>query len=188
MIAAKTPKPPYLSLENFQKKFNEVSDGFKYEWNDGVVEKTAGMRQSHFVLQRKLFRLFATTKMFANNDFFITEGNMRTTAFQLRKPDFAIYSAKHQAAFSKDDDITAQWVCEVISPSDNANHINKKLQEYFAAGVQCVWHVFPELQQVYVFTAINKVKICLGKDMCSAAPVSEEFSITAEDLFVDFDN
>ncbi len=175
----------YITLENFYNEFNDTDDAYKYEWNDGVVEKSPSMNQFQSLINNVLLRLFFQTKMAQEGSVFNIETDMRTSQFQLRRPDLAIYSAKQKANFSKENTEIAQWVGEVISPSDKSSHIHTKLVEYFRAGVKCVWHIFPELQQVYVYTAIDKVTICQGKTVCEAIPVSDEFRISAKDLFAD---
>ena len=57
----------------------------------------------------------------------------------------------------KPDNQIAIWVGEVISDTDNANKINTKLEEYFNAGVQVVWNIYPASKQVYVYKAIDEV-------------------------------
>ena len=77
----------------------------------------------------------------------------------------------------------APWVIEVISTNDYANKINKKLDEYFLAGVQVVWHIYPESKQVHVFTSPEQVNICRGNVVCSAAPALGDLEVSAEELF-----
>ena len=62
-----------------------------------------------------------------------------------------------------------QCVAEVISESDNINRVEGKLDEYFSAGVKIVWHIFPVSKKVYVYTAPDKVTICMDKTICSGA-------------------
>ena len=73
---------------------------------------------------------------------------------------------------------------EIISPTDNYLKVNKKLREYFKAGVKVVWQIVPEEQTVYVYTSPTKVTICEGDTVCSAAPVVTDFTIPAKDIFV----
>ena len=113
---------------------------------------------------------------------------MRTSETQLRKPDLAIFLSSQISKLKKESTEIAPWVAEVISESDNINRVNLKVDEYFNAGVQVVWHIFPASKQVYVFTAADKVTICRGKTVCSGLPAISDFEITAEDLFVNFSN
>jgi len=40
---------------------------------------------------------------------------------------------------------------EIISPSEDSDETRRKLNEYFAAGAQEVWHLFPDSQRARVF-------------------------------------
>lgn len=72
---------------------------------------------------------------------------------------------------------------EVLSETDQAYRIEAKIQEYFKAGVQVVWNIFPEQEVVYVYTSRKQVTICLEDDVCSAALVLPDFTISVNTLF-----
>lgn len=72
---------------------------------------------------------------------------------------------------------------EVVSPSDTARGLQRKVAQYFRYGGRCVWVVYPEAKEVHVFTAPNQVQICRGDDPVTAGDVLPGFSIAARDLF-----
>ena len=41
---------------------------------------------------------------------------------------------------------------EVVSPTDTAKHLKRKVDAYFAGGAKSVWVVYPEAKSVEVFT------------------------------------
>ena len=55
-----TPRAPRkISWETFQKKYLTREDGYKYEWLNGVVEKTKStMDKTQFYILRNLLRFF----------------------------------------------------------------------------------------------------------------------------------
>jgi Uma2 family endonuclease len=61
--------------------------------------------------------------------------------------------------------------------------VDAKLNEYFASGVQTLWHVKPEQRLVEVYTSPKHVERCFGMDVCAAAPALPNFSLTADELF-----
>lgn len=65
------------------------------------------------------------------------------------------------------------------------NRIHKKMQNYHDANVKVVWHIFPELAEVYVYTGKNLDlrHILKGQDLVTAAPLLPQFSITVNDIF-----
>lgn len=174
----------YVSFEDFIRLYSNMEDGFKYEWNNGKIEKTAGMNQTQFYIIKILTVLFSKTKISKNGGLLIQEGDMMTSKYQLRKPDLAIYSNSQIENTIHGENQIASWVGEIISPSDNINRVNKKIHEYFAAGVKVVWHIFPELDEVYVYTAPDEVTICRGNRVCSAKPALDNFEISAAEIFV----
>ena len=53
-------------------------------------------------------------------------------------------------------DVMPELVVEVMSPSNRWTEMQDKIDEYFAAGAQLVWIVYPKRQQVYVFESAEK--------------------------------
>ena len=53
---------------------------------------------------------------------------------------------------------------EVVSPTNTAEDMEQKLQEYFAAGVRMVWVVYPVLRRVYVYESLTRVRILTETD------------------------
>ena len=41
----------YVSLEDFLRLYANIEDGYKYEWNNGQIEKTKGMNQEEVTIQ-----------------------------------------------------------------------------------------------------------------------------------------
>jgi Uma2 family endonuclease len=176
-------KTRLISLQTFLQRYSNIEDGYKYEYNQGVIEKTKTMDQIQTTLYAILLRAYITTKSFQEGGTITSETNMSTTDVQLRKPDIAIYSADQLKLMKNGQNQVAEWVAEVISDTDNINRVNKKLEEYFKAGVKVVWHIFPNIETVYVYTAADVVTICKGDKICSGAPAVADFEISAANLF-----
>jgi Uma2 family endonuclease len=176
-------QPRRVSKARFLKEYADREDGYKYEWNDGVIEKYQGMNQQQAEIYFLLMAYFQKTEASKTGGGLITETDMLTTPNQLRRPDISFYTGEQRRLMKQGENQIAPWVAEVISPSDNANKINSKLDEYFLAGVQVVWHIFPESKQVYVYTSPEFVTICRGQTVCSAAPALPDLMISAEVLF-----
>jgi Uma2 family endonuclease len=176
-------KPRLISLQSFLKRYSDIEDGYKYEYNNGIIEKTKTMNQEQTTLFATLLRVYITTQSFQEGGTITSETNMNTTDVQLRKPDIAIYSADQLKLMRNGQNQIAEWVAEVISDTDNINRVNKKVEEYFEAGVKVVWHIFPNIETVYVYTAADVVTICKGSKICSGAPAVSDFEISAANLF-----
>jgi Uma2 family endonuclease len=74
-----------------------------------------------------------------------------------RRPDVAFVSSerwqpgKSMPISGESWDVVPNLAVEVISPSDRATVLERKLDEYFEAGVQRVWVIHPEQRIVKVY-------------------------------------
>ncbi|MCU0339726.1 MAG: Uma2 family endonuclease [Spirosomaceae bacterium] len=159
-------------------------DGYKYEWNDGEIEKSEKMKKKHLKLIYALASLFDGTKAKKQKGLLIPEQDVMLTGIQLRRPDLAYFSGVQIENSDKtDDEPIPAFVIEIISPTDDAVKVEAKIAEYFKAGVEVLWHIYPENQAVYVYTSRKTVKICTDDDICSANPTLPDFEISANQLF-----
>ena len=74
-----------ISLKTFLRDYSDKEDGYKYEWNDGIIEKTNSMNQEQTAIYLLLSRLFCQTEAFQNGGGLTAETDMRTLKKQLRK-------------------------------------------------------------------------------------------------------
>ena len=174
--------PRILTLEQFRRRYSDREDGYKYEFNNGVIEKSPSqMKVKQFHIVDNLIEAFRASSAFQQGARLATEIEQLTSPVQLRRPDLAYLT---RTKIQRDDESVSEFVIEIISPTDNYLKVNKKPREYFNAGVKVVWQIEPEEQSVYVYTSPAKVTICEGETLCSAAPVVPDFTIAAKDIFV----
>ena len=173
-----------VSFPVFLKKYNNRADGFKYEWNDGIVEKSPAMTTRELFIVEILTDLFYTLKKNVGG-ILTAEVEQWTTSSRYRKPDLA-YFTKEQVREGRDkkEPISA-FMIEVISKNDQINMVNDKVLEYFNAGVKVVWLIFPMQKMVHVYTSPIDIKICKNEIVCSAETVIEGFLIRASDIFAE---
>ncbi|MCI0703590.1 MAG: Uma2 family endonuclease, partial [Planctomycetia bacterium] len=72
---------------------------------------------------------------------------------------------------------------EVISPTDKAFDVIDKVREYFAGGVQQVWHIYSNVELVFVFTSPTQVRVLTRADELTGDPVVPGFRMALADLF-----
>ena len=173
-----------VSFPVFLKKYNNRADGFKYEWNDGIVEKSPAMTTRELFIVEILTDLFYTLKKNVGG-ILTAEVEQWTTSSRYRKPDLA-YFTKEQVREGRDkkEPISA-FMIEVISKNDQINMVNDKVLEYFNAGVKVVWLIFPMQKMVHVYTSPIDIKICKNEIVCSAETVISGFLIKASDIFAE---
>lgn len=169
------------TLEEF---FNwEPNDGFKYEWNDGELIKFTGIKQQQWYIYEVLNMLFIE-KGYHKIGTLMADVNL--TGIQLRRPDIAYFTREQiQLGRENEENIIPEFAIEVISTNDQILQVRKKLNEYFKNGVKVVWLVYPNEQEVEVFTSYKQVKICTGDDIYSASPVLPDFEIGVDDIFAE---
>jgi Uma2 family endonuclease len=159
----------------------EPTDGRKYEWNDGELISFESMKRKHLTIIQALSRFFYQTKAHREGGLLICEQDVMLTGIQMRRPDVAYFSDEQIHSTETDEPIPA-FCIEIISPTDDSMKVEAKRIEYFKAGVQVLWHVYPENGEVYVYTARKTVQICSDTDVCSARPVLDDFEISVNDL------
>jgi Uma2 family endonuclease len=159
-------------------------DGFKYEWDNGNILKLSKMiTPEQFYIVKNLTRFFQKTKAFQNGDELMPEVKSSTIEEQVRVPDIGYFTQKQQFSMQNGEAVTPAFAIEIISPTDYFSRVDLKLEEYFKAGVKVLWHIIPETEKIYVFTAADEVKICKNEVLCSAESVIEGFSLSVNDIF-----
>ena len=172
-------QPKKISWAEFQRKYLSREDNFKYEWVDGVVEKTPR------TMDRKQFFIVLRLQTFLNSlnrdGIFIAEGD-NFFAGNHRRPDIAYYTHE-EIRLAQDDKNEAipQFVIEVISTNDQMNKVVKKMKNYREAAVPIIWHIFPNQNEIHVYKG-KQMTICVGDDICSAEPVIQGFKISVNDV------
>jgi Uma2 family endonuclease len=113
----------------------------------------------------------------------MAEPDVMITPIQMRRPDTAYFTYAQAELDRKGEDVVPAFVIEILSETDQAYRIEEKIAEYFKAGVQVIWYIDPEQEVIYVYTSRKHVSICLEEDICSAAPVLPDFTISVNTLF-----
>ena len=101
-----------------------------------------------------------------------------------RKPDGMFVSNARLAGLTPQTlQAVPDLVFEVISPNDETQKTETKLQEYFTAGVRLVWVIYPESRSVYIYRA-DGGGAWVGPDgMLTGEDVLPGFSVAVKDLF-----
>lgn len=73
-------------------------------------------------------------------------------------------------------------VVEVVSPSDEAEDLERKLSEYREAGVPLIWVVYPGTRSAQVLTQKSRLDVGANGDL-DGGNVLPGFSLSLEELF-----
>ena len=107
-----------------------------------------------------------------------------------RQPDVAFVSASRWPA-GKRTPKASSWrlvpdiAVEVVSPSDLAVGLDRKIDDYFQAGVVLCWVIYPETKRIYVYTSSTNVRILTPPDDLDGGDVLPGFRIALDRLFND---
>ena len=128
--------PKKISWSEFEKRYLTREDKYKYEWLNGVVEKTErAMNYTQFFILRNLLSFFEKLRVSGKTSgWLITEPD----SFFLenhRRPDVAYFTDQQIDRTSLGENQVPQFVIEVISKNDKINKNQKKIQDYHRAGV-----------------------------------------------------
>ena len=97
----------------------------------------------------------------------------------IRQPDVSVLSKERIQATEEDSyfEGAPELAVEIVSPSDSADDLQLKIQQYLGAGAQWVWVLYPKTQSVNVWDA-NGARMFGGDDILPgfALKVSELFS------------
>jgi Uma2 family endonuclease len=180
----KKEKSSYVSKEIYFSQYQSKEDGFKYEWIDGVIEKTPKTMtngQAHIAhyLTEFFYRLSFEGKVSGS---FQNQNNAHLNDRQIRIPDMCYFNQQQAVEAANGGHPIADFMLEVVSPTDNMYSYAQKMVDYKKAGVKVVWLIFPNVEQVHVYTG-KTMMVCQDDDLCSASPTLPLFNISVKDIF-----
>lgn len=80
-------------------------------------------------------------------------------------------------------EINPSLAVEIISKNNTAYEVQKKIEEYFQAGVNQVWVVYPEQKQFYVYESPKSIRILDENDTLDGGPAVPGFKLALRDFF-----
>jgi len=179
-------KPKYhgkkMSLEEFLEFRPE--DSFKYEWENGFLKAREKMiKPSELYIVENLRAAFEQTTFKRLRGAMITETICAVSEGKYRIPDISFLTKTQIDEGREGKPPVALFLIELVSENDSITYYDQKLEEYFSAGVKCVWLIFPDSRKVWVFSSPKDVRICTGDDSCSASPAITDFQLSVNQIF-----
>jgi Uma2 family endonuclease len=104
----------------------------------------------------------------------------------VRAPDAAFVAAARLPAGELPDGFfpgAPDLAVEVISPSEGAADIQRKISQYFEAGTRLVWIVYPDMRQVVVFRSARESIVLTAEDTLDGGELLPGFSCRVSELF-----
>lgn len=177
MVTATLVKDDY-SLEDFM-----VNPPPRMEWVDGKLVEKNDMTLRHGGLQYRLGRYWDDHKESSGQGGKIYTDVPCRTNKQGRYPDVAYLTPELVTQFGNVATLPQSFpLCaEIVSPTDIAEDVFLKAQEYLESGGEEVWLVFPESRWVMVMTENQGLMFTSGQ-VASTQKVLIGFSVAVNDL------
>ena len=167
-----------IDIEARESRLCELVDGV-------LVEKTVGIYESHLAV-RIIHLLIGFIERYPLGIVLGADGMMRLAPGLVRIPDASFVSwdqlPERRVPRVPIADLAPDLAVEVISPSNTAREMERKLQEYLAAGVRLMWYVLPEPQEVHVYTAERHDVLTMHQEL-SGGDVLPGFALPLRQLF-----
>jgi Uma2 family endonuclease len=168
-----------MSIEEFARL---PDDGMKHELDERELIAAPPAPHRHRVIHGTVAHILGDfVERHALSDATIGSGCVLGPA-TVRGPDVSFVRRSHIPE--------GQWVegapdlvAEVVSPSDTAAQIERKVQQYLRAGAHTVWVVYPDSGRVHVFEANGSVRILEGDAKLEAPELLPGFSVPVRTLF-----
>lgn len=151
-----------------------------------LVEKTVGTFESYLaVALASLLHKFVT-----DNHLGIVlgaDGMMRFAPGLIRIPDVSFISWSRMPAGGLEQqpiaDIIPNLAIEVISQSNTREEMDRKLNEYFQFGVEVVWYIYPQSQEVVVYTSSSQSTTLREPQSLDGGAVLPGLELSITDIF-----
>ena len=142
----------------------------------GRIALRIGSLLEQFVRQERLGASFG-----AETGFLLSRG-----PDTVRAPDAAFVSSARLPAGDLPDGYfpgAPDLAVEVVSPTDSAAEVQRKVAEYFAAGAHQVWVVYPDTRSVAVFRSARESLVLGPADVLEGGAVIPGFACLVAALF-----
>jgi Uma2 family endonuclease len=80
-------------------------------------------------------------------------------------------------------DVVPELAVEVVSPSDKADDLLEKIEEYFASGVLQVWVIYPRRRVAHVSRSFTEISVVKEAGELEGGSVLSGFHLSLERLF-----
>lgn len=167
-----------FSLEDFLQNPPD-----RMEWVDGQLVEKNGMTLKHGQIQSRLDRFWGNYKDNHNlGGETYTEAPCRTNK-QVRRPDVAYLTPELLAQFGESKVLPQSFplIAEIISPTDLAEDVFAKANEYLESGCQEIWLVLPESQWIVVLTQQQRLLFTTG-EVVTTQVILPGFSVAVDRL------
>lgn len=117
------------------------------------------------------------------------DGPLRILFDQVRIPDVSFVSRKKfpGGKLPKDPifNVAPDLAVEVLSPGNSKKEMDRKLNDYFTAGVELVWYIDPVTRTATVYTSLEQCETLDESQALTGGKVLPGFELPLKDLFAE---
>lgn len=183
-----------LTDQTIEERMQEVlaRDGL-FEVIGGEVVEIERMGAAETVLASWLIQLIGNFNQQDEVGHIVVETmfDLHLPSGRQRRPDLAFVSRDRwpidkPLPSGESWDVIPDLAIEIVSPSNLGDDLMEKTCDYFAAGVQAVWLIFPRQHLLQVYTSPSDVTGYGAGDDVPGEPVLPGFRLPLEKLFRNF--
>lgn len=167
-----------LTVRNGEERLCELVEGV-------LVEKAMGLYES--VVAAVLIRLLGY--FLDVHDLGVVsapDGTMRLAPGLVRIPDVAFISwdrfPDREVPDEPIPDLAPDLAVEILSKGNTEDEMQRKLRDYFEAGVQSVWYIEPRTRTARIYTSPTEVTLLREDGILDGGSVLPGFQLTVREL------
>lgn len=186
-----------MSSGILQEPISTIGDDELYEVIDGQRVRTPAMGVYAVWIASELYRQLGNHVSANQLGRAVAEAlfHLPAPVNRDRRPDVAFVSydrwPKTRSVPRTDNawDVVPNLMTEVVSPSDCAEELDDKILEYFRAGVELVWVVYPAQSKIHVHSpqTPTQIRVLTRSDTLEGGAVVPGFRLPLADLFTEPD-
>ena len=172
-----------LSIQEFERL---PDDDMQHELDEGEHIAVPPAKSSHNTMLVRLFRILQSFEQRISGEArpeaaFLLSKNPPT----VRQPDvaFVLQSQLEQVKGIEYFQGAPVLAVEVVSPSDDFRTLDRKVEQYLAAGARLVWIVMPEDRRIRIYRADGTSSVLHETDTLDAPDLLPGWSIPVAEIF-----
>jgi Uma2 family endonuclease len=172
-----------VTIEQFDQL--PIKEGILYELNEGEVVTVTEPMPRHNRVRDRVARLVGNFVEERRLGEVFVETGYQLTSETVRIPDASFVPADRVLEIDLDKRIQGApaLAIEVVSPTDLAEELAQKVQQYLAAGVKAVWVFYPKSREVQVFRADGGTFVRREPEMLEEPDLLPAFSLDLRAVF-----
>ena len=173
-----------LTLEQFERL---PEDDLQHELDEGELIVMPPPMPGHGKLQLRIVcPLGDSVKMHSIGEVYLKVGFiLQQDPCTVLAPDVSFLKASRARLVARDAYVPGapDLAVEIVSESDSASRIMRKVNQYLRFGGHTVWVVYDELRQVHVFEAAGTSQVLREDQILEVPELLPGFSVRVKDLF-----